>query len=61
MLGQRDNSDADGAAHQAGDHPWPPHAQRDAVRSLIRPKNGLPTRATRAPIAAISAKLFGAC
>src|SRR5450755_4293932 len=24
---QRDNEDADGTAHQAGDHPWPPHAQ----------------------------------
>jgi hypothetical protein len=34
---------------------------RDAVRSLIRPKNGLPTMATRAPIPATSAKLPGAC
>ena len=34
---------------------------RDAVRSLIRPKNGLPTMATRAPIPATSAKLLGAC
>ena len=34
---------------------------RDAVRSLIRPKNGLPTMATRAPIPATSARLPGAC
>ena len=34
---------------------------RDAVRSLIRPKNGLPNMATRAPIPATSAKLPGAC
>jgi hypothetical protein len=33
----------------------------DAVRSLIRPKNGLPTRATRAPTPATSARLPGAC
>ena len=33
----------------------------DAVRSLIRPKNGLPTKATRAPIEATSARLAGAC
>ena len=32
---------------------------RDAVRSLIRPKNGFPTMATRAPIPATSAKLSG--
>ena len=32
----------------------------DAVRSLIRPKNGLPTMASRAPIPATSARLFGA-
>jgi hypothetical protein len=25
--GQRDNEDAEGTARQAGDHPWPPHAQ----------------------------------
>jgi hypothetical protein len=30
------------------------------VRSLIRPKNGLPTNATREPIPVTSAKLFGA-
>jgi hypothetical protein len=34
---------------------------RDALRSLIRPKNGLPTIATRAPTPATSAKLLGAC
>ena len=34
---------------------------RDTVRSLIRPKNGLPTMATRAPIPATSARLAGAC
>src|SRR3989442_12552784 len=34
---------------------------RDEVRSLILPKNGLPTMATRAPIPATSARLFGAC
>ena len=34
---------------------------RDVVRSLIRPKNALPTMATRAPIPATSAKLPGAC
>jgi hypothetical protein len=33
---------------------------RDAVRSLILPKNGLPTSATRAPIPATSARLLGA-
>ena len=32
----------------------------DAVRSLILPKNGLPTIASRAPIPATSARLFGA-
>ena len=32
----------------------------DAVRSLIRPKNGLPTMATRAPTPATSARLAGA-
>jgi hypothetical protein len=34
---------------------------RDEVRSLIRPKNGLPNMATRAPIPATSARLLGAC
>ncbi len=34
---------------------------RDDVRSLILPKNGLPNIATRAPIPATSAKLLGAC
>ena len=34
---------------------------RDEVRSLILPKNGLPNNATRAPIPATSARLFGAC
>ena len=34
---------------------------RDAVRSLILPKNGLPTMASRAPTPATSARLFGAC
>jgi hypothetical protein len=34
---------------------------RDAVRSLIRPKNGFPTMATRAPTPATSAKSPGAC
>jgi hypothetical protein len=34
--------------------------RRDAVRSLIRPKNGLPNNATRAPIPATSARLLGA-
>ena len=33
---------------------------REAVRSLIRPKNGLPNIATRAPIPATSARLLGA-
>ena len=33
---------------------------REEVRSLIRPKNGLPNRETRAPIPATSDKLFGA-
>ena len=33
----------------------------DAVRSLIRPKNGLPTMASMAPIPATSARLSGAC
>ncbi len=33
---------------------------RDAVRSLILPKNGLPTMASRAPVPATSAKLSGA-
>ena len=33
----------------------------DEVRSLILPKNGLPNMATRAPIPATSARLFGAC
>jgi hypothetical protein len=33
---------------------------RDEVRSLIRPKNGLPTIASRAPTPATSARLFGA-
>jgi len=33
---------------------------RDAVRSLSRPKNGLPTMATRAPTPATSAKRPGA-
>src|SRR5438270_30480 len=33
---------------------------RDEVRSLILPKNGLPNIATRAPIPATSARLFGA-
>ena len=33
----------------------------DAVRSLILPKNGLATMANRAPIAATSARLPGAC
>jgi hypothetical protein len=33
---------------------------RDEVRSLIRPKNGLPNIATRAPIPATSARLLGA-
>ena len=33
----------------------------DAVRSLILPKNGLAAMANRAPIAATSARLFGAC
>ncbi len=33
---------------------------REAVRSLILPKNGLPTMASRAPIPATSAKLLGA-
>ena len=33
---------------------------RDAVRSLILPKNGLPTIATKAPTPATSAKLSGA-
>jgi hypothetical protein len=33
---------------------------RDTVRSLILPKNGLPTMASRAPIPATSAKLSGA-
>ena len=33
----------------------------DEVRSLILPKNGLPTMASRAPIPATSAKLSGAC
>ena len=32
----------------------------DAVRSLIRPKNGLATMASRAPTAATSARLAGA-
>jgi hypothetical protein len=32
----------------------------DAVRSLIRPKNGLPTIDTRAPIPATNARLAGA-
>ena len=32
----------------------------DAVRSLIRPKNGLPTMASRAPAPATSARLSGA-
>ena len=36
-----------------------PH--RDVVRSLILPKNGLPTMASRAPTPATRAKLFGAC
>ena len=34
---------------------------RDEVRSLILPKNGLPNMASRAPIPATSARLFGAC
>src|SRR5689334_9877784 len=34
---------------------------RDVVRSLILPKNGLPTRASRAPTPATRARLFGAC
>jgi hypothetical protein len=34
---------------------------RDVVRSLILPKNGLPTMASRAPIPATRARLFGAC
>ena len=33
---------------------------RDAVRSLILPKNGFPTIASRAPVPATSAKLPGA-
>ena len=33
---------------------------RDEVRSLILPKNGLPTMASRAPIPATSARLSGA-
>jgi hypothetical protein len=33
---------------------------RDAVRSLIRPKNGLATMASRAPAEATSARLAGA-
>ena len=33
----------------------------DAVRSLIRPKNGLATMASRAPTPATSARLAGAC
>ena len=32
----------------------------EAVRSLIRPKNGLPTMATRAPTPATRARLAGA-
>ena len=34
---------------------------REEVRSLILPKNGLPTMATRAPIPVTTAKLLGAC
>ena len=34
---------------------------RDEVRSLILPKNGLANIASRAPIPATSARLFGAC
>ena len=34
---------------------------RDEVRSLILPKNGLANMASRAPIPATSARLFGAC
>jgi len=34
---------------------------RDVVRSLILPKNGLPTMDNKAPIPVTSAKLFGAC
>ena len=34
---------------------------RDVVRSLIRPKNGLPNIATKAPMPATSARLPGAC
>ena len=33
----------------------------DEVRSLIRPKNGFPTIASRAPVPVTSARLFGAC
>ena len=33
---------------------------RDEVRSLILPKNGLANMASRAPIPATSARLFGA-
>ncbi len=33
---------------------------RDEVRSLILPKNGLPTMASRAPVPATSARLSGA-
>jgi hypothetical protein len=36
-----------------------PH--RDEVRSLIRPKNGLPTMATSAPTAVTRARFRGAC
>src|SRR5690348_3067913 len=34
---------------------------RDVVRSLILPKNGLPTIASKAPTPATRARLFGAC
>jgi hypothetical protein len=34
---------------------------RDEVRSLILPKNGLANSAKKAPIPAMSARLFGAC
>ncbi|HEV2931120.1 MAG TPA: hypothetical protein VGW74_20760, partial [Propionibacteriaceae bacterium] len=34
---------------------------RDEVRSLILPKNGFPTIASRAPIPVTTDRLFGAC
>jgi len=58
--GHRDNSDAEGTPARPVTIQGRRMPSRDAVRSLIRPKNGLATMASRAPTAATSARLAGA-